>query len=151
MTKGQFIRLFLSADNTNTPTAVIASAKSLSLHVSVSVENSTTKDTDGGDWVSNEPTAINYDISSSALVRGNDTITSSVGSKGLADLQQIWEGSAPVKWQIAIVSGANQRTKGSVLFSGSAVIANLNINAQNRQVATYDCSMNGYGDINVGS
>lgn len=34
-TKGQFVRLFLSSDNTTTPAAVIAAAKQLSLHVSL--------------------------------------------------------------------------------------------------------------------
>ena len=150
MTKGQFIRLFLSSDNTNTPVAVLASAKTLSLHVSVTVENSTTKDTDG-DWVINEPTAINYDISTNALVYSGETITSSVEGKTLADLEDIYEASQPVKWQIANVSGYNQRTKGSVLFSGSAVISSLAINAQNRAVSTYDTTLNGYGDINVGA
>ena len=43
-TKGQFVRLFLSSDNTAAPAAVIAAAKQLSIHVSMSLENSTTKE-----------------------------------------------------------------------------------------------------------
>lgn len=150
MTKGQFIRLFLSSDNTAAPAAVIAAAKSLSLHVSATVENATTKDTEG-DWIVNEVTAINYDISTNALVDSGENITSQVAGMDLGSLEGIYEASSPVKWQIANVSGDNQRTKGTVLFSGSAVITTLTINAPNRQTATYDCSLTGYGDITVGA
>ena len=44
-TKGQFVRLFLS-DSSN-PALVVAGAKTLSLHVSLSLEDATTKDTPG--------------------------------------------------------------------------------------------------------
>ena len=149
-TKGQYVRLFLGSDNTATPAKVIASAKSLSLHVSMSLEDATTKDTTG-DWVIQEPTALSYDISTSALVRGNDTITSSVQAQGLADLESIFEAGTPVKWLIANVSGANQRTKGTTIVSGSCIVQSLTLNGPNRQNATYDASLAGYGPYTVGA
>ena len=149
-TKGQFVRLFLSSDNTTTPAAVIAAAKQLSLHVSLTLEDATTKDTTG-DWQVQEPTALTYDISSTALMRSGDTITSGVGGKTIADLEDIYEASNPVKWQIANVSGANQRTKGAVIASGSVIIATLTLNGPNRQNADYTANLNGYGAYTVGS
>ena len=149
-TKGQFVRLFLSADNTAAPVAVIASAKQLSLHVSMTLESATTKDTDG-DWDIQEPTALNYDITTSALLKGNDDITSAVGAKTVADLEEIFEDSNPVKWLIANVSGDNQRTKGSVIASGSVIIASLILNGPNRANADYTANLTGYGAYNVGS
>ena len=149
-TKGQFVRLFLSDDNSNTPSKVIAAAKTLSLHVSMSLEDSTTKDTEN-DWTIQEPTAINYDISTSALVRGNDTITSGVSAQDLTSIEYIYEAGTPVKWQIANVSGANQRTKGSVIASGSCLLTQLSIQAQNRQNATYQATLTGYGEYTVGA
>ena len=149
-TKGQFVRLFLSSDNTATPAAVIAAAKQLSLHVSMSLENATTKDTPGT-WDVQEPTGLSYDISSNALVRGNDTITSAVGGKTLADLEDIKEAGNPVKWVIANVSGDNQRTKGAVIASGSVVITQLQANAANKSNADYTATLTGYGAYNVGS
>ena len=149
-TKGQYVRLFLSSDNTTAPAAVIAAAKTLSLHVSLSLEDATTKDTEGN-WQVQEVTGLSYDISSNALVRSGDTITSAVAGKGLNDIQAIFEASAPVKWQIANVSGANQRTKGTVICSGSCIISSLSINAANRQTATYDTTLTGYGDYTVGA
>ena len=150
LTKGQFVRLFLSNDNTNTPTKVIAAAKQLSLHVSMTLEDATTKDTDGN-WQIQEPTALNYDISTTALVRGNDTITSATLGQALADIEAIYEAGTPVKWQIANVSSDNQRTKGSVIVSGSALLTQLTLNGPNRQNADYTAQLTGYGAYTVGS
>ena len=149
-TKGQFVRLFLSDDNTNAPTKVIAAAKQLSLHVSMSLEDATTKDTDG-DWTIQEPTAINFDISTNALMRSNDNITSAVGAQSLSDLETIYENSNPVKFQIANVSGDNQRTKGSIIVSGSCIIQTLTLNGPNRQNADYTAQLAGYGAYTVGA
>lgn len=149
-TKGQNVRLYLGSDNSAVPAKVIASAKQLSLHVSLSLEDSTTKDTDG-DWQVQEPTGLSYDISVNALVRGNDTITSNVDAQDLANVQDIYETATPVKWQIANVSGPNHRTKGSVIASGSVVITSLTINAPNRQTVTYEAQLQGYGAYTVGA
>ena len=149
-TKGQFVRLFLSSDNTTTPAAVIAAAKQLSLHVSLTLEDATTKDTTG-DWQVQEPTGLTYDISTTALMRSGDTITSQVGGKTIADLEDIYEASNPVKWQIANVSGANQRTKGAVIASGSVIIATLTLNGSVSTNADYTANLNGYGAYTVGS
>ena len=149
-TKGQFVRLFLSDNNSDTPTAVIAAAKTLSLHVSVQLEDSTSKDTTGNFQIQ-EPTGLSYDITTSALVRGGDTITSAVSGQDLAAIEDIYEAGTPVKWQIANVSGDNQRTKGSIICSGSCLLTNLSIQAPNRQNATYNATLNGYGPYTVGA
>lgn len=148
--KGQFTRLFLSSDNTAAPAAVIAAAKQLSLHVSMSLENASTKDT-AGDWEIQEPTALNFDISTTALVRSGETITSAVAGKSLADLEDIYEASLPVKFKIANVSGDNNRTAGTVLISGSVIVATLTENASNKQNADYTAQLNGYGMYTVGA
>lgn len=149
-TKGQYVRLFLGSDNSATPAKVIASAKSLSLHVSMSMEDATTKDTTG-DWQVQEPVGLSYDISTSALMRSGDNVTSTVKGQSLADVMSIYEASEPVKWQIAAVSGTNNRDKGAVIASGSVVITSLTLNGPNRQNATYDAQLNGYGIYTVGA
>ena len=147
-TKGQFVRLFLGSDNTATPSHVIAFSKQLQVHISLQMEDSTTKDTEGT-WQIQEPTGLSYDITSNALVRGGDTITSQVQAQGLSEIESIFEAGTPVKFQIANVSGANNRTKGVVIMSGSVIVSQLTINAQNRQNATYDTQLNGYGEYTV--
>lgn len=147
-TKGQFVRLFLGSDNSAAPSKVIAAARQLSLHVSLSLESATTKDTDG-DWQIQEPTGLSYDITSNALVRSGDVITSSVPAQALADIEDIYEASAPVKFIIANVSGANQRTKGTTIVSGSVIVSQLAINAPNRQNADYTTTLTGFGPYTV--
>ena len=147
-TKGQYVRLFLSSDNTAAPSTVIAAAKSLSLHVSLTLEDATTKDT-AGDWQIQEPTALSYDISTGALVRSGETITSQVGAKTLADLETIYEAGTPVKWKIANVGGDNNRTASSTIVSGSVILTQLTLNGPNRQNADYTANLNGYGDYTV--
>lgn len=147
-TKGQFVRLFLS-DSLN-PALVIGGAKTLSLHVSLQMESSTTKDT-SGTFDIQEPTGLSYDISSNALVASNETITSAVGGQTLASLMGSYEDSELLYWQIANVSGDNNRTKGSIIASGQAYITSLQVQAQNRQAAVYDTTLTGYGDYTVGA
>lgn len=147
-TKGQFVRLFLS--NSSNPALVLAGAKTLQLHVSMSLEDATTKDTPGT-WQVQEPTGLSYDISTNALVASNETITSAVGGQTLGTLMDFYESSTLLYWQIANVSGDNQRTKGSVIVSGQARIGSIAVNAANRQVATYDTQLSGYGDYTVGA
>lgn len=149
-TKGQFVRLFLGSDNSAVPAKIVAAAKSLSLHISMSLEDATTKDTTG-DWVVQEPTALSFDISSNALVRSGDTITSTVEGQDFASIEDIYESSVPVRFQIANVSGANNRTKGAIICSGSVVITQLTLNAPNRQSADYTTTLTGYGIYQVGA
>lgn len=147
-TKGQFVRLFLGSDNSAVPAKIVAAAKSLSLHVSLTLEDATTKDTTG-DWQVQEPTALSFDITSNALVKSADVITSTVQGQDFASIEDIYETSVPVRFQIANVSGANNRTKGAIICSGSVTITQLTLNAPNRQNATYDTQLTGYGIYNV--
>jgi len=147
-TKGQFVRLFLSSDNTAAPAAVLAAARTMSLHVSLALEDSTTKDT-AGEWIYQEPTELSYDITSGALVRSSETITSQVAGKSYADIQSLYEAGTPFKWKIANVSGDNNRTASSTIVSGSILIATLTQNDPNRQDSDYTMNANGYGDYDV--
>ena len=147
-TKGQFVRLFLGNDNSAVPAKIVAGAKSLSLHISMTLEDATTKDTEG-DWKVQEPTALSFDISTNALVLSGDTITSTVQGQNLASIEDIYEAGTPVRFQIANTSGANNRTKGAIICSGSVVVTQLTLNAPNRQNATYDTQLTGYGIYTV--
>lgn len=147
-TKGQNVRLMLSSDNTAAPSAVIAAARSLSLHVSLTLESAKTKDTTG-DWDVQEPTELSYDISTGALVRSGEPITSQVAGKALADIETIYQNGTPVKWQIANVGGDNNRTVSSVIVSGSLIVQQLTLNGPVGQVADYTAQMQGWGEYTV--
>ena len=147
-TKGQFVRLFLAINELPSTPMPIAAAKSLSLHVSLTLEDATTKDTEG-EWQIQEPTALSYDISTGALMRSGETITSQVGAKSLADIEAIYEAGTPVKWKIANVGGDNNRTASSTIVSGSVILTQLTLNGPNRQNADYTANLNGYGEYTV--
>jgi hypothetical protein len=147
-TKGQFVRLFLSSDNTVAPAKVISYARQLTLHVSLSLENVTTKDTTG-EWQVMEPTALNYDISTNALIRSGDAISSQVGGQTINDMESIYNNGTPVKWKISNVNGDNNRTASSTIVSGSVVLQTLTLNGPNRANAEYTAQMVGYGEYTV--
>lgn len=149
-TKGENVRLFLSSDGRAAATKVIAAAKQLSFHVSISLENATTKDTDG-DWQVMEPTGISFDISSNALVRSADTITSLVAAHDFTSILDIYKNSVPVNFAIANTSGANHRTKGTNIVSGKVIISQLQANSPNRQNVDYTTTLTGYGPFIVGA
>lgn len=148
-TKGENVRLFLGSDNTATPSRVIAGARTLSVHCSLTLEDATTKDTDGN-WIVQEPTELSWDISSGALVRSGDVITSSVQAQGLPEIETIKEAGNPVKCMIANTSGDNNRTIGAIILSGSVIVSQLTINGP-LGTADYTTQLNGYGAYTVGA
>lgn len=148
-TKGENVRLFLGSDNTATPSRVVAGARTLSVHCSLTLEDATTKDTDGN-WVVQEATELAWDISSGALVRSGDNITSSVQAQGLAEIEAIKEAGNPVKCLVANTSGANNRTLGAIILSGSVIVSQLTINGP-LGTADYTTQLNGYGPYTVGA
>lgn len=145
-TKGQFVRLFIAS--TSNPTLVVAGAKTLALHVGITLTDATTKDTDG-DWQVQEPTELSYDISSGALIDSGETISSSVNGQSLSTLMSNYENEDLMYWQIAAVNGDNNRTKGSVIVSGQCYITQLDINAANRQAGEYSTRLSGFGEYTV--
>ena len=148
-TKGENVRLFLGSDNTATPSRVVAGARTLSIHCSLTLEDATSKDTDGN-WIVQEATELAWDISSGALVRSGDNITSSVQAQGLAEIEAIKEAGNPVKCFVANTSGANNRTLGAIILSGSVIVSQLTINGP-LGTADYTTQLNGYGAYTVGA
>jgi hypothetical protein len=136
--RGEFLRLFLGASGSD---AVIAQATNCSLHLSLSMEDATTKDDTSAssnslDYKSQAPTQINYDITSDCIYEG-----------GLHNLN---EGTNYV-WSLAKASGAGQATKGDVLASGTAMLTSLVANAPVNQNVTYSGSFTGVGVLDSAS
>lgn len=127
---------------------VVALSTDLTLHLSATTENSTTKDTTDTDGNYNEydVTQRSGDIQFGALVGvGTDT-----GGKSLADFLNAVS-DTPINWKIVFVSGTNNRTVGKTLCSGQGKLVNVNPTAQNRQKATYTGGINIYGPVEVGT
>lgn len=127
---------------------VVAFSTNLSLHLSATTENSTTKDTTDtqGNYNEYDVTQRSGDIQFSALVGvGTDT-----GGKSFADFLDKVDDSL-ISWKIMFMSGTNNRTPGKTLCSGQGKLVNVNPTAQNRQKATYTGGINIYGPVEVGT
>lgn len=146
MDKGQHLRLFILDGSAQSQTSkVIAMSTELSLHGSAQTENSTTKDTTdatGAVWDEFEVTGRSYDINFSALIAAG---TDSTG-KTFADMLSSVNDTI-VNWQIALASGEQNRTKGTVICSGQAKMTNVQATGQVNQQATYSGTLNGFGPL----
>ena len=146
MKKGQYIRLLLAT--TSNPSKVIAAAKQLSLHGSAQTEDSTTKDVTG-DTLEYDVTGLSYDITGSGLVlTTNDELLT--GANGLNDLES-WVKDQLLYWRICVMEGENNRTIVEEIAHGQCKCTNLQIQAQNKQIAQYNYTLNGYGAIVPGT
>ena len=146
MQKGQYIRLLLSV--AANPSTVVAAAKQMALHGSAQAEDSSTKDTTGTD-LEYEVTGQSYDITGGGLVlTPNDTLLT--GAVGLNDFEG-WIKDQLLNWKICVMEGTNNRTVVETIASGQGKLTNLQIQAQNKQYATYNYTINGYGAIVPGS
>lgn len=136
--RGEFLRLFLGASGSE---AVIAQATNCSLHLSLSMEDATTKDDTSAssstlDYKAQTPTQINYDISSDCIYEGG--------------LHTLTEGTT-YRWSLAKASGNGQATMGDVLASGNAMLTSLVANAAVNQNITYNGSFTGVGVLDAAS
>ena len=146
MQKGQYIRLLLSV--AANPSTVVAAAKQMALHGSAQTEDSSTKDTTGTD-LEYEVTGQSYDITGSGLVlTPNDADLT--GAVGLNDFEN-WIKDQLLNWRICVMEGTKNRTVVEEIAHGQGKLTNLQIQAQNKQYATYNYTINGYGAIVPGS
>ena len=127
---------------------VVALSTDLTLHLSATTENSSTKDTTdtNGNYNEYDVTQRSGDIQFGALVGvGTDT-----GGKSFADFLNKVDDSL-INWKIVYVSGTNNRTTGKTLCSGQGKLVNVSASAQNRQKTTYTGGINIYGPVEVGT
>jgi hypothetical protein len=145
--KGQHLRLLIM-EGTPATGRVAALSTDLTLHLSATTENSSTKDTTdtNGNYNEYDVTQRSGDIQFGALVGvGTDT-----GGKSFADFLSSVNDSL-ITWKIMSVSGTNNRTPGKTLCSGQGKLVNISAQAQNRTKVTYTGGINIYGPVEVGT
>lgn len=144
MDKGQHLRLFIKDGSSYD---VIAMSTELTLHGSATTENTTTKDTtdsNGVAWDEFEVTQRSADIQFTALVAaGTDTAAKTLNDieAGVSDTE--------IDWEIALASGANNRTKGTVICQGKGKITNMQATGAVGSNATYSGTINVFGPMTV--
>ena len=142
MDKGQHLRLFITESNTN---MVIAMSTEMSLQGTAQTENSTTKDTtdaSGSVWDEFEVVSRSAVINFSALMAAGSDTAAMRFQDMLSKVNDV-----RVNWKIAVASGQNNRTMGTVIASGQGKLVNVQATGQVGQQATYSGSINIYGPM----
>ena len=141
--RGEFVRLFIG--DSYKP---IALATGFSLHLSLNMEDATTKDDTSSmssssdlDYKKQEPTTINYDISVDSLYGGNGTAQ---------DIAGLIEG-VTYDWKVAMASGPNQWSIGETISSGQAMLTNAGTQAATSQNITQNATFTGVGVLDEDS
>ena len=143
--KGQNLRVLLGTSASNLK--CISVAKSCVLHVSAQVGESSSKDSTS-EWQEQEITAINWDVQADALVISDDDDEYRPGAKAIDQLQV---GRVYVIRFSRTAGAAGQQNRDAVAdamqLTGPAILSDLNINAQNAEVASGQAKFTGSGDL----
>lgn len=130
--KGQNLRVFANGQ-------CLAAAQTSSIHVALMTEESSTKDSTD-DWNEVIPVGHSWDATATALV----VIDSQETANMLEDLFNV---GAEVSLSFSLTNGNKNRVLSETLVRGTAVISDLSVQSDNRQVATYTAKFEGRGDL----
>lgn len=129
--KGQHLRISIGS-----PAKCVAFSTSCTYHLSNSLEDSSTKDTEGG-FQQQEVTGCAGDISCDALY---SVEADSSGINGQDALDLVLAGQE-VDVEFSPTTGTKNRTATGVPYTCKAIVNDININAPNRQNVTYTIQM----------
>ena len=139
--KGENLRILMGAD-TQHLTCVAASTNAV-VHLSLQVEEDTTKDTED-DWIEQSPVAINWDAQVDALVLLDSQETGVTVDDLVVGQVYVLRFS-----QTATTAGTQNRTTitNVIQLTGSAILSDLQLTAQDQDIATYSAKFTGTGDL----
>ena len=142
--KGQNIRIGVKAEGGTVK--YFAASTSCSLNVNADVEDSSTKDdaVSGVAWRTQEVVGKNWECSVEMQLVDADT-AANIGLD-VADMV-----GTEVDVEVNTVSGENNRTKQSTLYTGKALITAWSGTFQNRQTGTASVSLQGQGALTKGA
>jgi hypothetical protein len=124
---------------------VIAMSTEMSLQGTAQTENSTTKDTtdaSGSVWDEFEVVSRSAVINFTALMAAGSDTAAMRFQDMLSKVNDV-----RVNWKIAVASGQNNRTMGTIIASGQGKLVNVQATGQVGQQATYSGSINIYGPM----
>ena len=135
--KGQNLRILIGGK-------CVAFATSCTVHVSVNLEESSTKDSTNN-FVEQTPTNISWDMSCDALYSVDADAT---GVNGVDSLDTVLA-QQRVQVQFEQTTGDKNRVpvSGAAVYSGYAWVNDISINAPNRQNTSYTLQLTGDGEL----
>lgn len=134
--KGQNLRLKLGEK-------YVAFATDCTVHVSMSLEDSSTKDTTDGMWQEQELVGAAWDISTSALY-SVDADQTGLNAEDALDMVLAMQ---KVKVEFTGTTGDKNRTESGTKYSGYVWLNDHSITATNRQNGTYSLQGQGTGPL----
>jgi hypothetical protein len=137
--KGQNLRISVGGK-------YIAAARSCSIHVAQSLEDSSTKDSTG-DFGEQEVTGLSWDASSDCLVESE----ADEAAEGGFDLMDACLAKTLVTISFDMTSGDKNRTKGTVRYTGTAYVNDVTVTAENKQNSTVSAKFTGSGALTKGA
>lgn len=122
----------------------VAFSTSCTVHVSVNLEESSTKDSTNN-FVEQTPTSISWDMSCDALYSVDADAT---GVNGVDSLDKVLA-QQKVQVQFEQTTGEKNRVpvSGAAVYSGYAWVNDISINAPNRQNTSYTIQLTGDGEL----
>jgi hypothetical protein len=134
--KGQNLRLKIAGK-------FVGFATSCTVHVSASLEDSSTKDSSDGIFQEQQLTGLAWDISTDALY-SVDTDATGINAEGALDAILARQ---KVDIEFTGTVGTNNRQATGHKYTGQAWINDISINAANRQNASYSLQAQGTGPL----
>ena len=134
--KGQNLRITIGGK-------YVAFATSCTVHVSASLEDSSTKDSSDGIFQEQQLTGLAWDISTDALY-SVDTDATGINAEGALDAILARQ---KVEIEFTGTVGTNNRQATGHKYIGQAWINDISINAANRQNASYSLQAQGTGPL----
>ena len=144
--KGTNLRVFVGSTNPK----CIAVARSATLHVGTSLDDSSTKDSTG-DWQEQEVVGLNWDVSTDSLVligtdsTGTNTVDllSFIINKTLVTLTFDQTNPSSTKNRTPVSPAS------AIKRSGTAYLTDFSLDAPNRASATVKCQFTGVGALSA--
>lgn len=137
--KGQNLRVMVGEDTEHLK--CVAASTNAVVHLAVQIEEDTTKDTDD-DWIVNEPVGINWDAQVDALVYEDAQDTDGLQAPELI-VGQVYV----LRFSQTTGTKNREAVSSEIQLTGSAILSDLQINAQNQDIATYSAKFTGTGDL----
>lgn len=139
--KGQNLRIMFDQGDPEVANPCIAGAVSCTLHVKSDVQEDTTKD-QVDDWLTQEVVGLTWDIQTEALVFLDEQSSTGVEVSGLT------VGMAYILI-FARTTGEQNReaVQNTIYYRGVAILTDLQLTAQNADVAQYTAQFTGTGDL----
>ena len=135
--KGQNLRILIGPDESHLK--CIAAARSCAVHVAAVVGEADTKDSDN-EWAIREITGMNWDVQVDALVTTTDD--------GAITTRELMTGETYVL-RFSQTTSTKNRTQvtNRMRLTGEAILADLQLSAQNKEMASFSAKFIGDGAI----